>query len=192
LSNTHKIDCPKCEGTGFLSHYRHIANGECFHCQGKGFKLLTDKQYQAYQEELTTVEERQQYYEDQIRKQREEEERQREIEEEKKQQNIEKYQEKLSFYGEVGEKIKLTLNEKFNKMTRYGVFYVLEDEYKRQFTFNAKDHYFVLHGQFEIEATIKEHKEYNGYKQTVLKNVKVLNHIELSELSDEEIDQLPI
>lgn len=28
--------CPICDGTGFLPHYKHIAKGNCFRCDGKG------------------------------------------------------------------------------------------------------------------------------------------------------------
>ena len=37
--------CPKCNGTGILSHYAHIASGVCFDCGGAGkisFKQRTD------------------------------------------------------------------------------------------------------------------------------------------------------
>lgn len=28
--------CKRCEGTGFLPQYSHIAGGVCFHCEGSG------------------------------------------------------------------------------------------------------------------------------------------------------------
>lgn len=28
--------CPKCGGKGTLDHYRHVAGGVCFHCNGSG------------------------------------------------------------------------------------------------------------------------------------------------------------
>jgi DnaJ-class molecular chaperone len=31
-----KTTCPKCGGSGTLHQYAHIANGECFHCNGTG------------------------------------------------------------------------------------------------------------------------------------------------------------
>ena len=37
MTNTYK--CPKCNGSGFLSHYSGIANGVCFSCKGNGFKF---------------------------------------------------------------------------------------------------------------------------------------------------------
>lgn len=33
---TETVKCPKCDGTGFIGHYAHIANGVCFTCQGSG------------------------------------------------------------------------------------------------------------------------------------------------------------
>lgn len=32
----HTIDCGRCQGTGTLNHYRHVADGECFACEGGG------------------------------------------------------------------------------------------------------------------------------------------------------------
>ncbi len=31
-----KIKCHKCQGTGFISEYRHVENGVCFACGGTG------------------------------------------------------------------------------------------------------------------------------------------------------------
>ena len=31
-----KTTCPKCGGSGTLHQYAHIANGQCFHCNGTG------------------------------------------------------------------------------------------------------------------------------------------------------------
>lgn len=30
--------CPRCSGTGRISHYSHIKGGECFGCSGTGVK----------------------------------------------------------------------------------------------------------------------------------------------------------
>lgn len=30
------LPCGKCNGTGHLVHYKHIANGDCFDCDGTG------------------------------------------------------------------------------------------------------------------------------------------------------------
>lgn len=37
MTTTYK--CPKCNGSGYLSHYSGIANGVCFSCEGNGFKF---------------------------------------------------------------------------------------------------------------------------------------------------------
>jgi RecJ-like exonuclease len=32
-----KMNCPKCDGNGYIKEYAHISAGVCFHCGGKGF-----------------------------------------------------------------------------------------------------------------------------------------------------------
>lgn len=32
------MKCKRCNGKGYLSAYRHVQNGVCFGCGGKGFK----------------------------------------------------------------------------------------------------------------------------------------------------------
>jgi len=31
-----RVRCRKCDGTGRIQHYRHVANGCCFACDGTG------------------------------------------------------------------------------------------------------------------------------------------------------------
>lgn len=33
-AKTELIDCPKCNGTGYIDAFRNIANGVCFQCEG--------------------------------------------------------------------------------------------------------------------------------------------------------------
>ncbi len=40
-TNTIKIECTKCGGTGTIRAFKHIDNGRCFACQGKGFRPIT-------------------------------------------------------------------------------------------------------------------------------------------------------
>jgi len=35
-----KITCWKCDGSGKIRAYSHIANGECFACAGLGYKVV--------------------------------------------------------------------------------------------------------------------------------------------------------
>jgi hypothetical protein len=188
----HKIKCSKCEGTGKLSHYSHIANGNCFQCEGKGYKLLSDKEFNSYQDEQEIID--QQYrealeeelaYEEELKQQRKQEE-------ERKQQSLQKYQQKLSYIGNIGDKVNLKLEYVKRNSTRYGESYLLRDENKNSIVFYSKEIYTVMDELFHITGTIKEHKEYSGFKQTVLKNVKVLNNVDIGELSDEEIAQLDL
>lgn len=37
MNNNSVIRCPKCNGTGILPEYKHLDNGKCFLCNGKGF-----------------------------------------------------------------------------------------------------------------------------------------------------------
>ena len=30
-------DCPRCDGAGYFTKFRHIENGKCFRCKGSGF-----------------------------------------------------------------------------------------------------------------------------------------------------------
>lgn len=52
-----KIKCSKCEGKGILPHYMAYANGQCFQCKGKGYKMLTDRQMAAAEREAKRMEE---------------------------------------------------------------------------------------------------------------------------------------
>lgn len=190
-----KKPCLKCEGTGILQHYLHIKNGTCFTCKGEGYFLLSETQYK---KQLEDAEQEKKRYNEYLKQEQQfEDERKKEAErlEEQKERNIQRYQEKLKYYGTTGDKIKLTLTYKDRKIinSKWGSsnLYILTYN-NHTFTFFTKDIFFVIGDQYEIEATIKAHKEINGYKQTELKNVKVLNHINLDELTDDEIDALPI
>tara|TARA_R100001510_G_scaffold57168_1_gene64423 strand:+ start:342 stop:644 length:303 start_codon:yes stop_codon:yes gene_type:complete len=34
-----RYDCARCSGRGIIQHYRHVAGGVCFNCDGEGFRL---------------------------------------------------------------------------------------------------------------------------------------------------------
>jgi DnaJ-class molecular chaperone len=51
-----KIECSKCEGKGILAHYMAYANGQCFQCKGKGYKMLTERQAAAAEREAKRME----------------------------------------------------------------------------------------------------------------------------------------
>jgi len=36
MTTTTTCECPKCNGTGKLHHFSHVANGDCFACFGTG------------------------------------------------------------------------------------------------------------------------------------------------------------
>lgn len=194
--NKIKVNCSKCSGTGYLLHYANIKNGTCFQCNGVGYKLLTENQYKKQLEEIKNNENKVKEYYEMEREEAEEYRREQLKKEEQKQQNIKQYQNKLQYYGNIGEKINLTLSLKTDKWinSKWGSskLYILTDNNNHTFSFFTNYPFIVLDtNKIEISATIKAHKEINGYKQTELKNVKVLNHIEISELTDEEIEALP-
>ena len=41
MNITTKTICPKCDGSGKLNHFRHVANGECFKCFGTGRVMVS-------------------------------------------------------------------------------------------------------------------------------------------------------
>ena len=84
----------------------------------------------------------------------------------------------------------MILTHKSSKQTRYGFMHMLKDENGNNVVFYSDKNYSVKGDKWDIVGTVKEHKEHEGFKQTILKDVKVLNHINIDELSDEEIDQL--
>lgn len=44
-----QITCPKCQGKGYISNYKHVEDGICFLCYGSG--VITQEEYTAYENE---------------------------------------------------------------------------------------------------------------------------------------------
>jgi len=38
-----KVDCRKCDNTGFINAFNHVKRGICFQCSGHGFQMLKNK-----------------------------------------------------------------------------------------------------------------------------------------------------
>ena len=90
--------------------------------------------------------------------------------------------EKSSYFGTVGEKvsgIELIFKNEFFYETQFGgmCIYIFEDAEGRQFKWNTSTGFSTSLEKEEvikINATIKEHSEYNGIKQTVLTRCKLV------------------
>lgn len=186
------LTCSKCNGSGYLQGFTHIKQGICFQCKGKGSLTLTDKEYHQYQAELANKQQIEDEYFNQMELLRHEEEKKRIEDEKRKEDNLQAFKEKQEYLGKINEKLTLKLKYKFMKHLKHGIQYVLQSESGNSVVFYSKKTYFVLGDNWEIEGVVKEHTEYDGYKQTVLKNAVVLNELNLDEMTDEEIDNLPI
>lgn len=90
--------------------------------------------------------------------------------------------EKSAYFGTVGEKlsgIELTFKNEFYFETQFGgmCIYIFEDSDGHQFKWNTSTGFSTSLEKEEvikINATIKEHSEYNGIKQTVLTRCKLV------------------
>lgn len=94
-------------------------------------------------------------------------------------EELSKQQRKNEWFGEIGERYKgLVLIVKHIKYLNgsYGVTSLisLEDNEKRQYVwFASGEHIYEIGKEIEVDISVKEHKEYNGFKQTVLTRGKI-------------------
>ena len=187
-----KVDCTKCNGKGTLQEYINIHSGTCFRCNGKGYHLLTEKEYSKQKAIIDYSEKSYRNYLSQL----EQEEKEIQLNEKKsmqlKEDNLNKYKSKLNHYGNIGDKVELQLIPNLSKQTKYGTVNCLKDSHGNQFVFYSKYPIIVIDPAWNITGIIKDHTEYNGYKKTVLKDVTILNEIDFSQLTDEQIDDLDI
>ena len=109
-----KETCWKCDGKGIIPFFMNVYNGECFACNGRGYHIITDKEYTP--EHLAKLEtaraKRQAKAQEEAQKaQKEYEEREakRKAEEEKRKAEREaewaKKREQSQHVGEVGKKV---------------------------------------------------------------------------------------
>lgn len=92
-----------------------------------------------------------------------------------------KEQQKLesNFVGAIKDKIeiKVTLEACFGYDTQYGYMHInlYKDEQGNIYKWNSKNTLDIEKGEYKtIKATIKEHEEYNGQKQTVITRAKII------------------
>lgn len=185
-----KVECSMCEGTGTLPQYKRIENGKCFSCNGKGFNLLTQEEIDKLNESAERMEQMELKA---IQQEKEDVKRLKHLEEakqEQKESNFEAYKEKLSYYGSIGETIELnSLELKKRIKTKFNYIYILIDKDGHSFKFNQKNIIFTSNNKYNIKATVKAHNEYEGYKQTELNKVEILNKVDIDEMTDEQLDE---
>ena len=108
----------------------------------------------------------------------------------------EKLKEESEYFGDVGDKFegKVTLLKNFSFETAFGTLYIV--------TFLTEDNNVILYKgskdffdfnfddiEFYIKGTIKDHTEYNGVKQTQLKNVKDFSPIHFIETCEVNVSE---
>ena len=186
-----KVNCTKCNGTGKLLEYSRIQGGTCFRCEGRGYFLLSEKEAA---KRAALKEKLEKDYQKQLKDEKEVFEAQKkssDIKELNKQRYLKRLQSESKHYGEIGQEIELTLSLKKIVKTKYNNMAVLTDNKGHEFIFYATLIPEVLNdNEYHIKGTVKKHSVYNGFKKTTLEGVKVLNEIDWSTLSDDEIDNL--
>jgi hypothetical protein len=90
----------------------------------------------------------------------------------KKKEKIEKENENSQYFGEVGKReiFTLTVTKKRDVVSQFGVstLHLFKDENGNIATWFSSNKEFDEGERVTIKATVKEHKEYNGMKQTIL------------------------
>jgi len=183
--------CEKCNGTGRIPEYFHIANGTCFDCNGSG--TIEVKEYEYTAEHLAKLEaKRAKKAADREAKlaaeiaERESEAERRRIEEEKLLAEIERKR-RGHYFGEIGQKIEIEVEYKGcgSYDTYYGTTYIFKFDTDdgahlvwKTGTKLGGNEWFIEEGdKITIKASIKDHKEYHGIEQTELQRVKIVKAV---------------
>ena len=195
--------CYKCGGSG-IYQWGAVVNGYsqyqgvCYSCNGTGKVTIREREYTA--EHAAELEAKRQKKIDEAAAKYAEEQKRREEEAAKRQAEIEARKAVSQFVGKEGDKISGKFTFAFSSEYLLPSFrgwgtttmriYGLRDEHGNLFIwktntgwlgvehvdeFGHSDYDNAVRGDVvEIKATIKEHAEYNGEKQTVLTRVKTL------------------
>ena len=189
-----KVNCMKCNGTGYIPQFFHVSSGVCFDCKGDGWdyekeieytpenlakreaKLAKLAQKQA-EEDARRAEEEARLAEELAQKEAEEEARR--AEEEAKRRG--------HYFGEIGQKIEIDVTYKGCSFfeTQFGCMNVYRfdtDDGAHLIWKSSADlgsnKWLVFDGdRITIQATIKDHREYRGIEQTELARVKVIKAV---------------
>jgi len=195
--------CWKCNGKGIIPEYAGIYGGECFECGGSGhlhhIKKVYTPEYEAKLE--ARREKRRAKYEaenaERLAKEKAEREA-KEAEAKAKAEAIEAEKNaeraKTNYFGNVGERVNITVTLAGRRWFErpsfkgYGTdtvwVYIFTDEIGNRFVWKTTsglpaeideniDDYIEKRTPLTIKATIKEHSEYDGYKQNMVIRVKV-------------------
>lgn len=192
-----KVTCERCGGLGVISGYKHVFGGVCFECNGDGVVNKTWKVYTPEHAEKLRLKKELRDTEKAtiLRKKIDVEEliesAKREQREKESAEQDRLHKEKLStlaYVGEIGEKLELdvTYTNRYDYKNVFGTvnIFKFKDELGNVLVWKTSswleilvDGYFEsiqLDSKIRIKATIKEHEEYNGEKQTLIVRVKVL------------------
>ena len=183
--------CQRCGGRGIIPHYNYIDGGVCYECNGSGVsdKGTITKEYTLEYKAKLEAKQQAKLAEEQAKQQAIEAKREADKQERIKAQAV-KYA-TSNYLAEVGSKlsVKVKLLQVFefhrvqyhyydNSMT---YIYRFIDDLGNIIVWNTSiviDKVYV--GQsFELKATVKEHKDYNGVKQTVVTNAKTQRVVEI-------------
>lgn len=195
--------CWKCNGKGIIPEYAGIYGGECFECGGSGHLHRIVKKYTPeYAAKLEARRAKKAAKEAAEREAREAKEKaEREAKEAKLKSEAEALEAKknaerakTTYFGNVGDKVTLAVTLVARRWFErpsfkgYGTdtvwVYTFTDEIGNRFVWKTTsglpaeideniDEYIEKHTPLTIKATIKEHSEYDGYKQTLLNRVRV-------------------
>lgn len=182
------LACPKCGGSGFLEAYWRIAGGVCFKCGGTGEFWHEWKEYTPeYEAKLSERRAKRAAKKEAERKAKEEAEKAERIAKWKKNnpeaakaaEILHRFPETSDYFGEIGEKIEIEAmyikcyNYQDTPMhynddgERFIHVFAIDGKKLSWFTASRGDIY--ERGKiYKVKATIKNHTEYKGTKQTVL------------------------
>lgn len=191
------VTCERCGGLGVISGYKHVFGGVCFECNGLGVVTKKWKVYTPEHEEKLRLKRLERNEKDAVKLKEkitvealieEAKREQKAKEEDKKEQERKERLETLAYVGEVGKKVELdvTYKSRYDYKNAYGNvnIFKLEDENGNVLVWKTSswleivvDGYcesIELGSKIRIKATIKEHSDYNGEKQTLILRVTVL------------------
>lgn len=189
------VPCDRCDGLGGAAQWR-LTGVTCYKCHGTGKVILRTMEFTPEHEaelEAKRISKAQKQSEDIARREAKAEAERMETERIIKEREEERKAKKSisEFVGEIGQRIliEVTSVESFEFETQWGssTCYSLRDRNGNLFKWFTKSAINKGHwdkegrwvdeelpDEFTIKAIVKEHSEYKGEKQTVLKNVKVI------------------